>query len=169
MIFGIWTSKNTCSNIVRIVITWNWQLQTRYPAKLDALIMLYPAVDGISLYPFSNYCALKRKCRFLESDMYNIWILGSVCDSWEWLLIIIVIIKALSQLCWGQLHESCFAIPIYSMPNPWIGFASLDLSLLLPSMSSLAYPFRGAINLYRETFPRRRRWWPAQLNISKPT
>lgn len=30
-------------------------------------------------------------------------------------------IKALFQLCGSQLHELCFAITVYSGPNPWIG------------------------------------------------
>ena len=56
-------------------------------------------------------------------------------------VIIIIIIKALSQLCWDQVYEFCFTILIYLEANPWIGCISLNISLLLPSTSSLAQPF----------------------------
>ena len=54
---------------------------------------------------------------------------------------ILVIIKALSQLCKGQLHEFCFAILVYHRSNPRTSFTASNLSLLLSSMSSSAYPY----------------------------
>eukprot|EP00268_Persea_americana_P061115 TRINITY_DN7683_c2_g1_i1.p1 TRINITY_DN7683_c2_g1~~TRINITY_DN7683_c2_g1_i1.p1 ORF type:complete len:101 (-),score=4.50 TRINITY_DN7683_c2_g1_i1:138-440(-) len=46
--------------------------------------------------------------------------------------------RVLTMLGW--LHEFSLSILIYPKPNPWIGCTSLDLSFLLPSMSSLALP-----------------------------
>ena len=37
-------------------------------------------------------------------------------DFFSFFGLIIVIIKALSQLCWGGLYEFCFSIPIYLKP-----------------------------------------------------
>ena len=41
---------------------------------------------------------------------------------WDLSWMIIIIIKALSQLCWGWLYEFCFSIPIYLDLNPQIHF-----------------------------------------------
>lgn len=55
------------------------------------------------------------------------------------IMMITTIIKAWSQLCWGQPHELCFVVPIYPETNPQNECTSSDP--LLPSMTSLAYPF----------------------------
>ena len=41
----------------------------------------------------------------------------------------------------SQLYGFCFNILVYLGPNPWLGCIFSDLSLLVPSMSSLAYLF----------------------------
>lgn len=53
----------------------------------------------------------------------------------------IVIIKALSQLWWGQLYEFCFSIPFYLKTNPKISCSSLCLFLPPASTFSLSYLF----------------------------
>lgn len=59
--------------------------------------------------------------------------------------------QSLVQPCWGRLYEICFAIPVYE-PNPWINCTVSDITLLLPFVSSLAYPFTWQpINLNRKT------------------
>ena len=60
--------------------------------------------------------------------------------------------QSLVQTMLDQLHEFCFAIPIYPKPNPWIGCTSSYMSFPFPSMTSSSYPF-PVINLHsRETF-----------------
>ena len=54
---------------------------------------------------------------------------------------IIIIIKALSQLCWGRLHKSCFSIPIYLEQNLQLNCNSSDIFLISHCTSSLSYPF----------------------------
>ena len=56
-----------------------------------------------------------------EEDIVYHWECNSKISLQKW---IIIVIKASSKLCWGQLHEFCFCIPIYPKPNPldWLHF-----------------------------------------------
>lgn len=70
-------------------------------------------------------------------------------------IVIIVIIQALPQLCWVQLHKFYFFIPVYPGPNPPMGGTSSSLFLRFSSMSSSLYPFslRGHKSEIERLFP----------------
>ena len=53
----------------------------------------------------------------------------------------IIIIKALSQLCWGRQPEFCFSIPINHELNPRISYTSSNLFLQPSSVFSSVYHF----------------------------
>ena len=79
----------------------------------------------------------------------------------------IIIIKALSQLCYSRLQKFYFSIPNYFGQNPQINCTSSYLFLLPPSASSLAYPsLWWAINLHSQTFLYRHRC-PPMLDVPK--
>lgn len=82
-----------------------------------------------------------------------------------------IVIKALSQLCWHQLHEFWFTIPVYHGPNPRIGctsYISLVVSTSIHVHFGLPIFLEWPSTYIDKLFSHKSHCWPT-LNMSKPS
>ena len=96
------------------------------PSLVAVLVPRHVSFTAPTLVEPSSWCSLSPLCSLPNRDQPFSYISHHH--------------QSFSQLCWGRLHEFCFFILIYPKPNPRISFTSSSL-FLLPSTSSLAYPF----------------------------
>lgn len=67
-------------------------------------------------------------------------------------MVVVLIIRGVSQICWGQLCELSLSIRLYLCSNLLIGCTSSNLILQLPSMSSLVYSLFMSQRLIQKDF-----------------
>ena len=72
---------------------------------------------------------------------------------------VVIIIKVLSQLCWGWLHKLCFSILIYLEPNPQISYTSnIQMYIFLICLSLASSIFQNW-SLSKLRHPLKQRQW----------